>query len=100
VCLFVCELQIIEAFGAGTAAVVSPIKCIHYRGKVHLQSLRSFIHFDTHSLFFDFDFFYLTIHVLFLKDYHIPLGKNPGSNAGELTQRFWDTILGIQVLTL
>lgn len=32
-----------------------------------------------------------------LQDYEIPLGKNPNSTAGELTQRFWDTILGIQV---
>jgi branched-chain amino acid aminotransferase len=47
------EGRIIEAFGAGTAAVVSP-------------------------------------------DYHIPLGNNNNNSAGELTQRFWDTILGIQ----
>jgi len=27
------EGRVIEAFGAGTAAIVSPIKAIHYRGK-------------------------------------------------------------------
>ncbi|KAI8904017.1 aminotransferase [Gorgonomyces haynaldii] len=57
------EKRIIEMFGAGTAAIVSPIKRIRYEDK----------------------------------DIHIPLDpKKPESQAGPLTQKFADTILGIQ----
>ena len=52
-----------ELFGAGTAAIVSPIKKIFYEGK----------------------------------DVHIPLDpKDPKSQAGPLTKRIADTIMGIQ----
>lgn len=57
------ENRVVEAFGCGTAAVVSPIKAIHYEGK----------------------------------EYDVPLQKeNPDALAGHLTQKFWDTITGIQ----
>lgn len=53
----------IEMFGAGTAAIVSPIKAINYGGK----------------------------------DLVIPLDPNdPKQEAGPLTRRLADTILGIQ----
>ncbi len=35
------SIQVIEAFGAGTAAVVSPIKKIHFNGKVGHASLQN-----------------------------------------------------------
>ena len=57
------ENRVVEAFGCGTAAVVSPIKAIHYEGK----------------------------------EYDVPLQKEiPDALAGHLTQKFWDTITGIQ----
>ena len=57
------ENRLIECFGAGTAAVVSPIKLISYH--------------DT--------------------EYEVPLDpSNPDAVAGPLTQRVWDTIVGIQ----
>jgi hypothetical protein len=34
VCVCTTAVQVIEAFGAGTAAVVSPIKRINYKGEV------------------------------------------------------------------
>jgi len=33
-------VQLLEAFGAGTAAVISPIKAIHYHGKVRTRRRR------------------------------------------------------------
>ena len=55
--------RVLEMFGAGTAAIVSPIKNICYNGK----------------------------------DHAIPLDpKDPKAQAGPLTKRFADTILGIQ----
>jgi branched-chain amino acid aminotransferase len=57
------EKRLIECFGAGTAAVVSPIRLISYHGT----------------------------------EYEVPLDpKNPDAVAGPLTQRVWDTIVGIQ----
>lgn len=57
------EKRIIEMFGAGTAAIVSPIKRIHMDGT----------------------------------DIHIPLDpSNPNSQAGPLTKKLADTIMGIQ----
>ncbi|KAJ3301630.1 branched-chain-amino-acid aminotransferase [Kappamyces sp. JEL0829] len=57
------EGRIIEMFGAGTAAIVSPIKLIHFDGV----------------------------------DVHVPLDpSNPTSQAGPLTKRIADTIMGIQ----
>lgn len=47
--------RLLEAFGAGTAAVVTPVSCIQYKGK----------------------------------DIEIP-------SVGDLTQRVWDEITGIQ----
>jgi hypothetical protein len=43
------EGRVIEAFGAGTAAVVSPIKCIHYRGKVRFRFLFSKLIFNNNN---------------------------------------------------
>ncbi|KAI8923509.1 aminotransferase [Entophlyctis helioformis] len=55
--------RILEMFGAGTAAIVSPIKRIHYDNQ----------------------------------DLNIPVDpKDPTSQAGPLTKRFADTIMGIQ----
>jgi len=55
--------RVVEAFGCGTAAVVSPVKAVYYEGK----------------------------------EYDVPLQPNdPGALAGELTQRMWDSITGIQ----
>jgi len=55
--------KVVEAFGCGTAAVVSPVKAIFYEGK----------------------------------EYDVPLRKDePAALAGALTQRFWDSIIGIQ----
>ncbi|ORY53858.1 aminotransferase [Rhizoclosmatium globosum] len=57
------EKRVVEMFGAGTAAIVSPIKNIFYKGT----------------------------------DWAIPLDpKDPSSQAGALTKRFADTIMGIQ----
>ncbi|KCV67846.1 hypothetical protein H696_05577 [Fonticula alba] len=57
------EGRIVEMFGAGTAAIVSPIKCIHFKGE----------------------------------DINIPLDpSDPTSEAGKLTRRISDTIMGIQ----
>jgi branched-chain amino acid aminotransferase len=57
------EGRIIEMFGAGTAAIVSPIKRIHFEGT----------------------------------DIHVPLDpKNPNSQAGPLTKKIADHIMGIQ----
>ena len=57
------EGRVIECFGAGTAAVVSPIAKIGYNGK----------------------------------DYTVPLDPTkPEHPAGALTQRVWDSIVGIQ----
>ena len=57
------EGRVIECFGAGTAAVVSPIEHIGYMGK----------------------------------GYDVPLDPNrPDHPAGVLTQRVWDSIVGIQ----
>ncbi|KAJ2999623.1 branched-chain-amino-acid aminotransferase [Globomyces sp. JEL0801] len=57
------ENRVIEMFGAGTAAIVSPIKNIHFQGV----------------------------------DYNIPLDPSqPDSQAGPLTKRLADTIMGIQ----
>ncbi|KAI8900505.1 aminotransferase [Globomyces pollinis-pini] len=57
------ENRVIEMFGAGTAAIVSPIKNIHFQGV----------------------------------DYKIPLDPSqPDSQAGPLTKRLADTIMGIQ----
>ncbi|KAI9330833.1 aminotransferase [Obelidium mucronatum] len=57
------EKRVVEMFGAGTAAIVSPIKNIFYKGK----------------------------------DWAIPLDpKDPSSQAGALTKKFADTIMGIQ----
>ncbi|KAJ3121672.1 branched-chain-amino-acid aminotransferase [Physocladia obscura] len=57
------EKRLLEMFGAGTAAIVSPIKNIGYKGT----------------------------------DYAIPLDpSDPTSQAGKLTKRFADTIMGIQ----
>ncbi|KAJ3294495.1 branched-chain-amino-acid aminotransferase [Borealophlyctis nickersoniae] len=55
--------RVLEMFGAGTAAIVSPIKKIHFKGR----------------------------------DLDIPLNKDDKtSQAGPLTQKFADTIMGIQ----
>jgi branched-chain amino acid aminotransferase len=57
------ENRMLELFGSGTAAIVSPIKKIHYDGR----------------------------------DIHIPLNPNDSkAQAGPLTMRFADTIMGIQ----
>ncbi len=57
------EGRLHELFGAGTAAIVSPIKKIHFEGQ----------------------------------DIPIPLDpSNPNSQAGPLTRRIADTIMGIQ----
>jgi branched-chain amino acid aminotransferase len=57
------ENRIVEMFGAGTAAIVSPIKKIHFEGE----------------------------------DFYIPLDPSkPDSQAGPLTKRIADTIMGIQ----
>jgi len=57
------EGRMLEMFGAGTAAIVSPIKKIHYDNQ----------------------------------DHEIPLDPSkPTSQAGPLTKRFADTIMGIQ----
>lgn len=57
------EGRMIESFGAGTAAVVSPVKGFHFKGK----------------------------------DYQIPLDPSqPKEQAGPLTRRFSETIMGIQ----
>ena len=57
------ENRILEMFGAGTAAIVSPIKRIHFDGV----------------------------------DYNIPLDpSNPNSQAGPLTKKLADHIMGIQ----
>jgi branched-chain amino acid aminotransferase len=57
------EGRLIEMFGSGTAAIVSPIKKINYKGE----------------------------------DYKIPLDpKDKDAQAGPLTKRFADTIMGIQ----
>lgn len=57
------EKRLIEMFGAGTAAIVSPVKAIYYKGR----------------------------------DLPIPLDpSDPKSQAGKLTKRFADTIMGIQ----
>lgn len=57
------EKRVIEMFGAGTAAIVSPIKAINYIGTEHA----------------------------------VPLDPaNPTSEAGPLTKRIADTIMGIQ----
>ncbi|KAJ3035642.1 branched-chain-amino-acid aminotransferase [Rhizophlyctis rosea] len=57
------EGRVIEMFGAGTAAIVSPIKRIHFKGK----------------------------------DLDIPLDpSDKNQQAGPLTRRFADTIMGIQ----
>ncbi|KAJ3413748.1 branched-chain-amino-acid aminotransferase [Chytridiales sp. JEL 0842] len=59
----IAENRLIEMFGSGTAAIVSPIKRIGYKGQ----------------------------------DYHIPLDPaNKEAQAGPLTKRFADTIMGIQ----
>jgi branched-chain amino acid aminotransferase len=50
--------RLLEAFGAGTAAVVTPVSCIHYNGE----------------------------------DIEVPA-------IGQLTQRVWDEITGIQYRT-
>lgn len=70
------NFQMIEAFGAGTAAVVSPIKTIAFHEKV---------------LDLDISTRLLTN----VKDYPIPIDKELG--IGKLTKRFADTIMGIQV---
>lgn len=57
------EKRVIEMFGAGTAAIVSPVKAIFYNGR----------------------------------DLDVPLDPSkPSSQAGPLTKRFADTIMGIQ----
>lgn len=57
------EKRMIEMFGAGTAAIVSPVKAINYKDR----------------------------------DLVIPLDpSDPKSQAGKLTKRFADTIMGIQ----
>jgi branched-chain amino acid aminotransferase len=57
------EKRIIEMFGSGTAAIVSPVKCVHYEGT----------------------------------DYKIPLDpRKPDSQAGPLTTKLAETIMGIQ----
>jgi branched-chain amino acid aminotransferase len=57
------EKRLIEMFGAGTAAIVSPIKRVHFDGI----------------------------------DVHIPLDpSDPNSQAGPLTKRIADHIMGIQ----
>ncbi len=57
------EGRIIEMFGAGTAAIVSPIKLIHFEGQ----------------------------------DVKVPLDpSDPTSQAGPLTKKIADTIMGIQ----
>ena len=57
------ESRIVEMFGAGTTAIVSPIKRIHFDGT----------------------------------DIHIPLDPSkPDSQAGPLTQKLADHIMGIQ----
>jgi len=56
------ENRVIEAFGCGTAAVVSPIKAVHFEGR----------------------------------DYEIPVNKDPNVKIGDLTKRFYETIISIQ----
>ncbi|KAI9099893.1 aminotransferase [Phlyctochytrium arcticum] len=57
------EKRVHEMFGSGTAAIVSPIKMIHFNGQ----------------------------------DYHIPLDPSKkDSQAGPITKRMADTIMGIQ----
>jgi len=53
------EKRVLEAFGTGTAAVISPLKAIEYKNKL----------------------------------YNIPVGNG---QAGELVQKLWDSITGIQ----
>jgi branched-chain amino acid aminotransferase len=58
---------LLEAFGAGTAAVVAPIASIRYRGQ----------------------------------DIHIQNPSSPTTTTtGEITQRIWDTLTGIQYGTM
>ena len=68
----------IEAFGAGTAAIVAPIKCIGYRDAVRVRPQ------DTTHIF---------------QDYTIPLdADNPQAGAGKLAKRLANEIMSIQVL--
>lgn len=75
------ENRLLEAFGAGTAVVVSPIQSITFQGKVLYR-------------------YYLLCLVSqqlpddVLQEYDFPLGDS--GKAGPLTQKISDTLLGIQ----
>jgi branched-chain amino acid aminotransferase len=75
------ENRLLEAFGAGTAAIVSPVEKIHYKGKVSQID-------KTQKLY---------IYSILCQDIDIPLDpSNPKETIGPLAKRVVDTIMGIQ----
>ena len=79
----------LQAFGAGTAAIVSPVAGFHY--KVHYSHIFIFLTPTTligHRV--------VPLHPQG-KDYVVPLNKkDPKAKSGELTQRLWDSLTDIQ----
>jgi branched-subunit amino acid aminotransferase/4-amino-4-deoxychorismate lyase len=73
--------QVLEIFGSGTAAVISPVSVINYKEEVCLNS-RSF--------------FYCSFLTRFGKDLKIPLSGKDGK-AGKLAERIWKELTDIQV---
>ena len=94
--------QIIEVFGAGTAAIVSPVKAIFYNGEVRQRGELDLVGAQIVS---DPEGEGLRgstgAHDTFCQDLAIPLDpKNPANQAGPTTKRFADTIMAIQVRAL
>lgn len=96
------ENRLIEAFGAGTAAVVSPVQGFHYRGTDYEVCWANELMPTLQSLFiiccFQRDTLFVIIFLSLLEYVQVPLNKNDSkAKAGVLTQRVWDTITDIQV---
>jgi branched-chain amino acid aminotransferase len=78
------EGRLLEAFGAGTAAIVSPVSAINFRGQVPdtpVRSKRGEAHADWGVG----------------QEFKIPLDpKDPAAQAGPMARRVMSTLLSIQ----
>jgi branched-chain amino acid aminotransferase len=89
------EGRIVEMFGSGTAAIVSPIK--HVRYVLERGADGSVTKFKVDNNYGAKIGSALVIVVYCFQDLMIPLDpKDPKSQAGPLTRRFSDTIMSIQ----